>query len=207
MPAKLNSSSVGLESVSPAAETPDFVREAQRAARWRSPWVRAGLGLVALALLAVLAAQLALHERARLAAMEPRAKPWLDKLCQIELYTRGQACNVGALQQIESIVVDASTFNKLRFDSSSETYRLAASLKNTSALPLAMPAVEVSFTDSQEKVLLRRVLSATDFGAGAQQAQSIPAGGEFAGVSTLVVDVPALAGGKITGYRLLAFYP
>lgn len=165
------------------------------------------LAVLALLALLVLAAQIALQERARLAAIEPQTKPWLEKLCQIERYTQGAACTVGALQQIESIVVDASTFNKLRFDASSETYRLAASLKNTSALPLAMPAVEVSFTDSQEKVLLRRVLSAADFGAGPAQAQSLAAGAEFAGSSTLQVNLASLGGGKITGYRLLAFYP
>ena len=191
---------------------PDFMRDAQRAARWRKPWVRATLFLVAMVFLLVLAAQLALHERARIAAVEPQTLPWLEKLCQIERYTRGKACSVGAFAQIESIVVDASGFSKLRADANTETYRLAVSLKNTSAISLAMPAVEISLTDSQEQVLLRRVLRAEDMGSSGLSQPILPAKGEFSGAASFTVDTAGLLNSqglpsKITGYRLLAFYP
>jgi ribosomal protein L11 methyltransferase len=52
----------------PPLEDVSFVRQARRKAFWGRPLVRAVLGLLAVALLAVLALQMAVHERDRLAA-------------------------------------------------------------------------------------------------------------------------------------------
>jgi predicted Zn finger-like uncharacterized protein len=88
--------------------TPSFVKQAQRAQRWRSPWMRLGLCLLGLILLAALAVQIALHDKDRIAAQWPQTKPWLDQLCQ------HAGCQVQAFKRIEAIAVDAKTTLSLK---------------------------------------------------------------------------------------------
>jgi predicted Zn finger-like uncharacterized protein len=183
--------------------TPSFVAQAQRAARWRSPWMRLGLSMLALVLLAVLALQVALQEKDRMAALYPRSTPWLMQICQ------AMACRVQAYRHIESILVDASSFNKVnKTEASSETknasYKLTVTLKNTGALPVALPHVELSLQDAQDQPVLRRVLSPADLGA---LQTSLQPSADFAGNLTLQIDNTQLASARISGYRVLAFYP
>jgi predicted Zn finger-like uncharacterized protein len=184
--------------VKPADEPPSFVRQAQRAQRWRSPWARALMLLVAFALLATLGLQVAVQERDRIAALEPLARPWLKELCAIA------RCTVGPLKQIEAVVVDASSFNKLRTEGKYELYKLALNLKNTSALSVAVPHIELSLNDAQDQPVLRRVLNPADLGSA--QLALAPAA-ELAGNTTIQVDSTQLAGARIAGYRVWAFYP
>jgi predicted Zn finger-like uncharacterized protein len=177
---------------------PSFVRQAQRAQRWQSPWVRGVLLLVGIALLAALAAQIAVHERDRIAAQEPRARLWLQELCAVA------GCSVGPLKQINAVVVDASSFNKLRTEGKFELYKLALNLKNTGALSVAVPHIELSLNDAQDQPVLRRVLNPADLGSA--QWVLAPAA-ELAGTSTIQVDSTQLAGARIAGYRVWAFYP
>lgn len=184
----------------PAVEEPtestiedmSFVREARRKAFWRRGSVRAAAGVFCLLLLAVLALQVAVHERDRLAVLEPRAKPWLDELCA------PLGCKVAPLRQIESLVIESSSFNKVR----GSAYRLSISVRNKAAMPLAMPGIELALTDSQDQPVLRRVLLPADLGAAAV----IAPGAEWS--TTLPVSVAANGqAARIAGYRLLAFYP
>ena len=178
--------------------TPGFVRQAQRAERWRKPWVRAGLVMVCLALLLGLVAQIALAERARLVAMFPQTQPWLRMACaQI-------GCSVEPLKQIESMVVDSSAFNKIKSSNAQDAYRLTVALKNTANVPLALPHIELSLTDTQEGSVLRRVLSPADLGA---TGQVVAANGDFAGAVSVQIDAAQLGGARVAGYRVLAFYP
>jgi predicted Zn finger-like uncharacterized protein len=182
---------------------PSFVTQAQRAARWRSPWVRLALSLVALSLLAVLALQIAVHEKDRLAALRPDAKPWLDQLCE------HMGCQVQALKRIESIAVDASSFNRInknnpQLEALTQSYKLSVTLKNTGTLPVALPHVELSLQDAQDRPILRRVLSPADLGASLA---ALPPSQDLAGSLTLQIDTAQLAGQRIAGYRVLAFYP
>ena len=175
-----------------------MLSDLQRAERWRSPWVRALLLLLGVVLLAALAAQIAVQERDRIASQEPRALPWLKALCTVA------GCTVGPLKQIEAVVVEASSFNKLRSDGKYELYKLALSLKNTSALSVAVPHIELSLNDAQDQPVLRRVLSPADLGSA--QPVLAPAA-DLAGSSTIAVDSSQLAGARIAGYRVWAFYP
>ncbi len=182
----------------PADGLPSFVLQAQRAQRWRSPWVRVAMLLMGVVLLAALAAQVAMHERDRIASREPRALPWLKELCVVV------GCTVGPLKQIESLVVDASSFNKLRAEGKFEVYKLGLNLRNTSTTAVAVPHIELSLNDAQDLPVLRRVLSPADLGS----TQSVlPPAAELAGNSTLQVDTGQLAGARIAGYRVWAFYP
>jgi predicted Zn finger-like uncharacterized protein len=182
----------------PAAATPTFIRQAQRAQRWRSPWVRVGLCALGLVLMVALGLQVAVQERNRIAAVQPRALPYLQDICRVV------GCAVTALKQIESVVVDASGFNKLRSDGKNDTYKFTVNLKNTSALSLAVPYVELSLNDTQDQPVLRRVLNPADLGAS--QFVLSPSG-EFVGSTTIQVDNAQLAGTRIAGYKVWAFYP
>jgi predicted Zn finger-like uncharacterized protein len=205
-PTTLRGESGGLL-VQPAASaiTPSFVAQAQSAARWRSPWVRLGLALVLLTLLSGLALQIAVHERDHIAALRPDAKPWLDQLCA------HVGCQIKPLQRIEAITVDASSFNRInknnpQLEAITQSYKLALTLKNTGPVPVALPHVELSLQNAQDQPMLRRVLSPADLGASMAMASLAPAQ-DVSGSLTLQISTAQLAGQRIQGYRVLAFYP
>jgi predicted Zn finger-like uncharacterized protein len=149
------------------------------------------LGLLALGLLAGLVLQAAVHERDRIAAMFPQTKPALAWIC-------GQLnCTVSNLRQIESVVIDSTSFNKVRGDA----YRLSLSLRNTSPLEIAMPALELSLTDSQDQPVMRRVILAPEYSGAA----TLGAAAEWSG--SVTVAVRGNGSERFSGYRVLAFYP
>lgn len=170
-----------------------FVRQARREALWHRPLVRLALGIVALMLGCLLGLQAALHERDRLAVLEPRLKPWLERFCDVV------GCTVAVPRQIESVVIDSSTFNRLR---GGDLFRLAFTIRNTSGVEVATPAVELTLTDARDQALVRRVLRPAEVGAEASLAQR----GEWNAVLNMAVDADGVDS-RIAGYRLLAFYP
>ncbi len=174
----------------PDAEV-SFVRAARRKAFWRRPAVRATLGLVMLLLLCVLAVQVAVQERSRIAAMDVRARPWLRQLCA------HLGCTLAPRRQIADLVIDSSSFdNKPRGDGS----LLSVTVKNRAEIPLAMPAVELTLTDAQDQPVLRRVLLPADLAAPAE----LPARGEWSASISVVVTSGA---SRVSGYRVSTFYP
>ncbi|WP_240933335.1 DUF3426 domain-containing protein [Diaphorobacter sp. HDW4B] len=178
--------------VTPSEDEVGFMRDARRKAFWSKPAVRALLMLIVLGLLAGFAGQYAVAERNRLAAMYPALRPVLEKLCQ------PLNCEVGLPRQIASVAIDSSTFTRVRDDASS--FNLQVALKSTADMVLEMPALELTLTDSSDQPVLRRVLKREDTNAPAELA----AHGEWNGVVKL--QVPEVAD-RVTGYRLLAFYP
>ena len=170
-----------------------FLHKGQAPVPGRRPWVRASLVLLSLALLGGLLLQMVVHERDRIVATEPAARRFLEPLCEV------LNCKLEALLQIEAIVIDSSSFAKVRTD----VYRLSFALKNSAQTPVATPAVELTLTDMQDQAVIRRVFTAADF---AKQRMVIEPGAELQ--ATLPVSVKHVAGhDKVTGYRLLSFYP
>ena len=105
---------------------------------------------------------------------------------------------VAPLRQIESIVVDGSSFRKIR----DNVYQLNLTIRNAAPIALAMPSVDLALTDTQDQPVLRRVLSPADLGA----APVLPAGAEWSGSIPVGVTDSATAA-RVAGYRVLAFYP
>ena len=177
-----------------------FVRDARRQAFWRRPLVRVLLVLLALLLTGLLVLQFAVQQRDRLAVFEPRLKPSLQIVCEM------LACKVGAVRQIEAIVIDSSSFNKVN----DSVYRLSFLIKNTASAVVAMPSLEVTLTDTQDQAVIRRVLAPAQFGVASGL---LGASAEFSGALTLQLtplEASRDAGSvsrRIAGYRLLAFYP
>lgn len=189
----LDDSSLFPESEAPAAQDVSFIRQARRKAFWRRPLVRAIMFLLVLALGALLALQYAVLDRDRLAVAQPALKPWLEMLCE-PLH-----CTIQPPRQIDAIAIDSSGFSKLR----SDNYRLSFTVKNNAPVEVALPALELTLTDSQDQPLLRRVLTPRELGASGP---TVAAGGEWSASVALAVNANG-SGGRVAGYRLLAFYP
>ncbi|MBS0339330.1 MAG: DUF3426 domain-containing protein [Proteobacteria bacterium] len=145
--------------------------------------------------LVVLLLQVVLEERNALVAREPRLRPVLESLCDLS------GCQVSALRQINSITIEGASFSR---EKEGDGYRLVFALRNGARVPLAMPSIELTLLDTQERALVRRVLSPAQFGAGpvlgpgAESSTSLPvqlSGSEAAGL------------GPVAGYNLVAFYP
>ncbi|CAM8669650.1 Zinc finger/thioredoxin putative [Comamonadaceae bacterium] len=172
---------------------PSFMRKARGPSAWHKTGVRVMLGLSGFLLVGALAVQVAIHERDRWAAFEPAMVPALETLCEL------MECSLRPLRNIEAVVIDSSSFTKVRTD----VYRLNVALKNNGPVPLAPPALELTLTDMQDQSLIRRVLKPQDIGF---KANTLEPGAEF----SVVLPISVKAGNsaeRVSGYRLLAFYP
>lgn len=158
---------------------------AARPRRRRLAWVAAVLALA-------LAMQIAIDRRDVLAAHWPALTPALQALCQ------PFACRVAPLRQLDAVVIEASSFQRLQAD----RFRLGASLRNRADWPVALPAIELTLTDAQDQPLARRVLPAQELGG----AQALPPRAEFDFTRDLVVSAPVDAA-AVAGYKLLLFHP
>ena len=156
--------------------------------RLRGLWVTASVILSGAMLL-----QVVLRERDRLAAVQPSLKPALVALCE------ALSCKLQAPMQIESIVIDSSAFSKVKPD----VYKLSVTLKNTAAVELVKPSLELTLTDAQDQALIRKVISPADLG------DKVAVIGQNDEVSwTIPLSVKHVQGSEqIAGYRVVAFYP
>ncbi len=174
----------------PEAE-PGFVRQARRKAFWRRPAVRVALVLGSLLGVGALAGQVMWGQRDALAVQHPSLAPALQALCAMA------GCELQPRRQIGDVVISSSGFRQLP---RSGQYQWSLSLENRSDFPVAMPAVELTLTDAQDKLLLRRVIRLDQFGAPVQ----IEGHGEWS--VTAPVEVQGLEA-AVAGYRALVFYP
>lgn len=170
-----------------------FLRGERDKSFWHKAGVRASLSVAGLCLIILLLLQVIVHQRDRIAVTLPAARPVLEALCGF------LECKISPLRQIESVVIEGSTFNELR----GNAYRLGFTIKNTAAVDLAMPSLELTLTDSQDRAALRRVFKPAEFGA---TSPVLAAGAEWAG--TLAVSVRTNGSSeRIAGYRILTLYP
>lgn len=177
----------------PVLDQVSFMRRARRHAFWRQPAVRAALVVLGAALAVTLGGQVAYQQRDELAQRVPALTPFLSALCQ------PLQCRIGPPRRIESITIEASAFTRLQPDA----FRLQFTLANAASMPVALPALELTLTDTQDQAVIRRVLQPGELGPDAPLV--LPAAGEWASAVTLTLS-PAAAS-AVTGYRLLAFYP
>ncbi|MDO9195357.1 zinc-ribbon and DUF3426 domain-containing protein [Rhodoferax sp.] len=170
-----------------------FLRDKRTGTFWDRPLMRATLVFLTLALSLGLTGQIVIHERDRIVASEPGLKPWLEKACVL------LNCTLSPLRGIESIVIDSSSFTKIRGDA----YRVNFTLKNAAAVALAVPAIELTLTNSLDQPVVRRVFLPSDFGA---KIDTLAASAEWPASLAVAVKAEDLVD-RIAGYRLLAFYP
>lgn len=185
------------QTTSPAGHhgpAPSFVRRADSAARWRRPWVRALLGVTLLAGLGGLAAQVAHEYRDLVAARWPALRPLLVAACE------PLACRVGPARVIENLSVESSGLVRVE---RSALYKLQVGLRNRSEIDVAVPALDLTLTDTQGRLVARKVLLLSELGV--TQA-TIAAGRELPIGATLQAQGEA-ASQVIAGYTIDLFYP
>lgn len=171
---------------------PGFVRQARRQAFWRSPAVRAALAVLAVLLGGVLGAQWAVHERDTLAARHPEWAPLLAQLCA------PLGCETGPVRRIDAVVIDSSTLARRL----GNFYAFDVVIKNTAPIPVAVPALELSLTDTRDSVIARRVFLQSELpGAPAL----VPAQGSLP--LSLRLSITGTGAVSMAGYRALVFYP
>lgn len=175
----------------PPPPTPDFMRRADNAARWQRPRVRLSLMLAAALLVGLLTAQVSVHRHDEIAARWPESLPVLELLCGV------RNCRIEPLRRLDGLAVESSGLAQL---GDATMYRLQVSLRNRDALPLHMPALDLTLTDTRGDVVARKVLRRTDFGVATPQ--TLAAGAELN--LQAVLDT---GDRRVTGYSVEIFYP
>lgn len=174
----------------PAAVVPEFMRRAQRSARWSRPAVRAALASLALLLAVLLALQITLHFRDALAALHPPLRAPLQALCSVA------GCEVKPWRRIEALGIDATSLNPV---GSGNSYRLNLSLRNKSGVDVAPPWVELHLTDANGAPFASRVLAPE---------QMTPALKLVSAESENALSFSFGTGGqRVSGYSVNLFYP
>ncbi len=175
-----------------AGQEPGFVRQARRRAFWQSPGVRAGLGLLALLLGALLAVQWALQDRHRLVVAHPDLRPWFEQACGLI------GCDLAPLRRIDAVEIESAELVRRL----GNFYSFDFVLRNRAGLDVALPALELTLTNSSEEVIARRVFLPQEWpGAPASLAANGRVQVSLRLSLTLSDDVPT------AGYRALVFYP
>jgi predicted Zn finger-like uncharacterized protein len=179
----------------PAEPAPAFLGIDEGPSGWRRPAVRRSLVATAVLAALLLLAQVLHQERDLIAARQPALRPLLDTLCQVT------GCTLSALRQINDIKIDGASFAR---DKEGDGFSLGFTVRNGATLPLAMPAVELSLLDTQERAVVRRVLMPSEFGAPAV----LPARAErSASLALRLGGAEAAAMPPVAGFRLEALYP
>ncbi len=169
---------------------PAFMREAERAARWRSPGVRAVLGGASTVLGLMLVLQITHHLRDDLAARWPPSRSALATWCQFA------SCQLRAPRALASITLDSSALSRTM---QTQVLRFEAELRNSASHAVMAPALDVSFTDNLGHPLVRKVLLPEQLGASSEG---------LAPNQTWRIEVPLQVGDlPISGFTAEVFYP
>ena len=146
-------------------------------------------------LLLLLGAQALFHFRDAIAAHWPGTKPALIRLCAVA------RCQVRPLQDISALSIEASD---LQADPAHRGLLiLTSTIRNRAPFALDYPYVELTLTDTEEHVVVRRAFAPHEYLSGAADpGGGLGAGGELA--IRLFVDASATSQ---AGYQVYLFYP
>ena len=178
---------LALESASAA---PEFLRRAENRARWQRPRMRAALAIATLALLSGLALQVGHHFRDFVAVRWPALQPMLAQWCVLA------SCTIEPPRRIEDISVESTALARA---TGADGFRLAVTLRNHGSVPVLMPWIDLSLTDTSGKLVARKALGARDF---TPMATTLQPGAEVALQSLL-----AARNAQPSGYTVEIFYP
>lgn len=154
------------------------------------------LGFVAIPLLTVLLlVQAVFHFRDGLAAHVPATKAVLERMCAFA------GCTIRPLRDVAALSIDASD---LQADPAHRGLLiLTATLRNRAPYAIGYPHLELTLTDAQDQVVVRRALAPAEYVSGtANPAAGIAGNGEVP--VKLFIDASATTQ---AGYRLYLFFP
>jgi predicted Zn finger-like uncharacterized protein len=146
-------------------------------------------------LVLLFAAQALFHFRDAIAAHWPTAKPLLIRMCAVA------DCKVRPLQDVEHLSIEASD---LQADPAHKgLLTLSATIRNRAPYPVAYPHIELTLTDTQEQIVVRRAIVPSEYLSGAVDTESgVPGHSELA--VKLFIDASATTQ---AGYQVYLFYP
>lgn len=173
---------------------PAFLARDSQPARRGFPLVYAfGAALLALLLLA----QIATIYRAEILVQFPAARPALTQLC------RTFQCVVNWPARGELLAVMGTELQQLPGTSALE---LTAVVRNRGSFTLALPAIEVTLTDTQNRTVARKVFAPVDYLAGERDPSAAMAAGLEAGAD-LTIRIPFESRGlNAAGFVVYPFY-
>ncbi|MEO6928352.1 MAG: DUF3426 domain-containing protein [Casimicrobiaceae bacterium] len=169
-----------------------FAWDKPKAQKPRHAWLYA---IASVLLVLLLAVQLLYHFRDAIAAHWPATRPVLAGMCA----TLG--CSVRPLRDVGALSIDASD---LQVDPAHKGLLiLTATVRNRAAYALAYPHLELTLTDGQDQMVVRRAFPPAEYLGGTVDVRSGLAGNGEA-VLKLFIDASATTQ---AGYRLYLFYP
>jgi predicted Zn finger-like uncharacterized protein len=154
------------------------------------------VGAVAIPLLAVLlVVQALVHFRDALAAHVPWTRPLLAQMCAVT------GCAIRPLRNVSALSIEASD---LQADPAHRGLLiLTATVRNRAPYAVGYPHLELTLTDAQDRVVVRRALAPGDYASGTTNTSAgIPANAEVP--VKLFIDASATTQ---AGYRLYLFFP
>jgi hypothetical protein len=175
----------------PAA--PAFLQHAETHNRRRRT---ALLGIGAILLAALVLAQLAVAFRAELLAKSPHARPALEGLCKVF------RCTVDWPSRGDLLAVVGSELQALP----GGTFELTAVVRNRGNTTLALPAIELTLSDTLNRTVARRVFQPADYLAGDRHPQTHLRAGLEAGADLTVRIAFEADGVNAAGFVVYPFY-
>jgi predicted Zn finger-like uncharacterized protein len=177
-----------------AEEAPDFLRRGERRTSTGFSVVFGG-GSALLALL--LLAQLAVVFRIELATRWPSLRPSLVQLCE------AFDCSVGWPARAELLAVVGT---ELQAIPGTDVLELTAVVRNRANFKVALPAIEVTLTDTQNRALARKVFAPVDYLASAGEPSSRIDEGLAAGSDYTIRIAFEARGLAAVGFVVYPFY-
>ena len=166
-----------------------------RPASGRRRLVLYAMAIVVLVL--VILAQAIFHFRDAIAARWPPARPALQSLCD------AAGCAIHPLRDAAMGYLSIEASDLQADPAHRGLLILTATLRNRAPWALSYPYLELTLTDAQDRVVVRRALAPADYAGGTADLQrGIASNGEAA--VKVFIDASATAQ---AGYRLYMFYP
>jgi len=176
------------------ATAPSFLREpAAQRSRTRSFVFGAGAALLSLLLLA----QLAVAFRAEILVRFPQARPVLGHLCS------AFRCTVNWPARSDLLAVVGAELQALPGTSA---FELLAVVRNRGDLTLALPAIELTLSDTLNRTVVRRVFTPSDYLAGESDRQTRLLDGLAPGADLTVRIAFEARGVNAAGFVVYPFY-
>jgi len=175
------------------AASPSFLQHADTHNRRRRTTL---FGLGAILLAALVVAQLAVAFRAELLAKFPHARPALEGLCRVF------HCTVDWPSRGDLLAVVGSELQALP----GGTFELTAVVRNRGNTTLALPAIELTLSDTLNRTVARRVFLPDDYLADDRDPQAHMRAGLGAGADLTVRIAFAADGVNAAGFVVYPFY-
>jgi hypothetical protein len=176
------------------AEEPAFIRAARRPPR-RGFSVFYGGGSVLLAMFAAL--QLAIVFRTGLMTRWPEIRPALVQMCA------SFGCSLGWPAQPDQLAVMGS---ELQAITGTDVLELTAVVRNRASFTQALPALEVTLTDSRNRAVARKVFTAADYLAAAGEPRARIDDGLAAGTDLTIRVYFEARGVQAAGFLVYPFH-